>query len=221
MRTGIATFVAAAVVLTALAGCGGGSEMTTTRPFQPHATLRAIGGTKRTAKPDLVLEVQTRPGDVNIRSARVELPPVLLVDATSIAGLCARRELESKHCAGQKPLGTSRVISSAFGKPLSGPVYVVSGPGRQFHLAYVLGGPLHLLLEGAVETKGGRITAGVEEVPNTPMKSFGLTISGGPSGYLVLDRDICSGSPMATATFTSQEGQTDEEQIPLLAECGS
>lgn len=222
MRTGKAKLLAAALAATLVlvAGCGGGSETTATMPFEPQATLHAIGGTRRPAKPDLVLTVQTRPGDANISSAHVELPPVALVDATSIRSICGRKELESSRCAGKQSLGTSRVVSPSLARPLTGPVYVVSGPGRQFHLAYVLGGPLHLLLEGKIESKGGRIAAGVEEVPDTPMKSFELRIAGGKSGYLVLDRDICHGNPTATATFTSQEGQTHEEQVPLLAECG-
>jgi hypothetical protein len=204
-----------------LGGCGGGSGSTSTEaPFSPRAALTVIGGTTRTSKPDIVLKVLTRPGDANIRSAKVELPPVALVDAEAIRRLCARSELESKNCAGRQSLGTSTVVSPSFGKPLHGPVYVVSSPAGKFDLAYVLGGPTDLLLEGKVQSEGGRIGAGIENVPDTPIESFELKIAGGPSGYLVLDRDICHGKPTATVTYSSQEGQTDEEKVPLTAECG-
>jgi hypothetical protein len=64
------------------------------------------------------------------------------------------------------------------------------------------------------------MTAGVEDVPDTPLESFELTIAGGRSGYLILSRDLCQGKPMATASFTSQDGQSRQEEIPLLASCG-
>lgn len=217
--------LAIALLVTAalLGGCGGGSDSTSTEasaPFAPRATLKVVGGTTRTSKPDIVLEVTTRPGDANIRSAKVELPPVALVDAESIRRLCARSELESKNCAGRQSLGTSTVVSPAFGEPLRGPVYVVSDPAGRFDLAYVLSGPTSLVLEGKVQSEGGRIGAGIENVPDTPIKTFELKIAGGEHGYLVLDRDICRGKPMATVAYTSQDGQSDEEKVPLTAECG-
>lgn len=213
----------AAAALPLLAGCGGGGgggETTPQKPFRPAATLRVVGGTTRTAKPEWVLLVKTRPGDANILSAQILLPPVALVDALAVRGLCARSELKSDRCAGKQRLGSSRVVTPASDRPLSGPVYVVSGPGRQLHLAYVLGGPTSLLLEGLVENQPNRIGASVEEVPDTAMTSFELRIAGGSSGYLVLSRDICHGKPMADAMFTGQEGQTYREEVPLQAECG-
>ena len=216
--------VAAFGPLVLLAGCGSGggsdSTATATASFVPKATLRAVGGTTRPAKPEIVLRVEPRPGDANIRSAKVVLPPVALVDAEAIRRLCGRSELESDNCAGRQSLGTSTVVSPALGKPLTGPVYVVSGPGSTFHLAYVLGGPTNLVLEGTVASTSGRVGAGIENVPDTPLRSFELKIAGGESGYLVLDRDICHGRPMGTVTYKSQEGQTYEELIPLQANCG-
>jgi hypothetical protein len=201
-------------------GCGGGGSTTASEPFQPQATLRAVGGTVRTEKPSFVLHVVTRPGDANIRSVAVTLPKVVLVDATAIRELCTKPDLKSKRCAGSQPLGFARVISPAFQGALSGPVYAVAGFGALPHLAYVLHGPADVLLQGRVVSTGGRIQAGVDDVPDTPVKSFELTIEGGKSGYLVLTRDICAGEFAADGRFTSHEGQVHEEEIPLQASCG-
>ena len=207
----------------AIAGCGGGSDTTSSsKPFAPQASLRAIGGTVRTDKPDLVIDVAMRSGDANIRSVAVNLPPVLLVDPTALGGVCGQGELETDECAGQRPVGSARAVSPAYGEPLAGPVYAVSGGGGNGlpRLAYLLSGPADILLYGRVVSKGGRIQAGVEDVPDTPLKSFQLRIAGGKPGYLILSRDICAAEAVADGTFTSQDGQVHREKIPLEADCG-
>jgi hypothetical protein len=212
---------AALVAALALAGCGGGSDTgTSSEPFQPQASLTAVGGTARTEKPAFVMQVVPRPGDPNIRSVAVTLPPVVLVDPTAIRQLCTRKELKSDRCAGHQRVGFARVVSPVYPKPLSGPVYAVSGYGALPHLAYVLGGPANVLLEGRIVSKRGRIQAGADDLPDTPVRSFELTIDGGSGGYLVLSRDICHGNPTADATFRSQDGQVNEQEISLTAECG-
>lgn len=204
----------------AAAGCGGGSgTSTSSEPFQPQASLKAVGGTARTEKPAFVVDVAPRPGDPNIRSVAVTLPPVVLVDPTAIRQLCTRKDLKADRCAGHQRVGFARVRSPAYPAPLSGPVYAVSGYGALPHLAYVLGGPAEVLLEGRIVSTHGRIQAGADDIPDAPVKSFELTIDGGKGGYLVLSRDLCHGNPTADATFRSQEGQVHEEEIPLTAEC--
>jgi hypothetical protein len=204
----------------ALAGCGGGSETSTpSTPFRPKASLRAVGGTNRSAKPDLVLHVVTRPGDANIRSLAVNLPPVVLVDTTAIGAICSEREWKSNRCAGRQRLGFANVVSPAYKGGLSGPVYAVGGSGPLPHLAYLLHGPPEIVLEGRVVSQGGRIQAGVEDLPDVPLEEFEFTLQGGKHGYLVLSTDICRGQPTAEAKFTSQEGHAIKETLPLRAEC--
>jgi hypothetical protein len=219
----ISSSLGVALVSAALfAGCGGGGDSESTAastPFAPHATLAAVGGTQRTDKPEIVMRVLARPGDANIRSVAVDLPPVVLVDTGAI-DICAKSELESDECAGHSPLGKARVLSPAFEGALTGPVYVVSGSGRLPGLVYLLSGPSSVTLRGKVISKDGRIQAGVDDVPNTPLESFELTIDGGKSGYLVLSTNICQGEPVADGVFTSQDGQTHEQKVPLEAECG-
>jgi hypothetical protein len=211
--------LASAIVI---AGCGGSDSTTSSQPFAPQASLRAIGGTARTDKPELVIHVDARPGDANIRAVAVDLPPVLLVDPTALAGVCAQHALESNDCAGKRRVGSARAVSPAYDEPLAGPVYAVSGGGGSGlpRLAYVLSGPADLLLYGKVVSKGGRIQAGVEDVPDTPLKSFELRIAGGKPGYLILSRDICKADAVADGTFTGQGGQVHREKVPLEADCG-
>lgn len=205
------------------AGCGGGEDESEEPPaaFQPQATLTAIGGTTRTEKPELVLRVEARRGDANIRSAAVTLPSAFLVDQTAIRNLCSERELEAKDCSGRKRIGVARVASPAFNGALVGPVYPVSGSGGLPRLAYVLEGPATILLRGRIEVEGARIKAGVEDVPDVPLDTFVLRIDGGAPGYLVISRDICRNETSADVSFTSQGDETFEQTIPLRADCGS
>jgi hypothetical protein len=212
-------FIAAFVAAIALGGCGGSSE--SSQPFAPEVSLRAVGGTAHADKPAIVLRVQTRPGDANIRSALINLPPVVFVDPTALRDFCSESQLTADRCAGRKRLGAARAVSSAYGRPLAGPVFPVTGSGRLPRLAYVLkSGPATVVLRGKVLSHGGRIGASIEDIPDTPLKSFVLTIAGGKPGYLILSRDICRNKLPGEAVFTGQEGETYERKVPLEADCG-
>jgi hypothetical protein len=212
----------AALALSLLAGCGGDSEEeSAAEPFEPQASITAIGGTARTDKPELVTRVEARPGDSGIRSAAVTLPSAFLVDQTQIRNLCSESELRADECAGRKPMGSARVVSPVFEEALKGPVYAVSGSGGLPRLAYVLGGPAEFLLRGRIVVRGARIEATLDDAPNTPLETFELTIDGGAPGYLVLSRDICRSETPADVSFTSQSGETSKQQIPLAADCGA
>jgi len=221
-RTAIFSLLGALSCAALLGGCGGDSGTTTsTGPFAPNATLKAVGGTVRTDKPRLEIRVEARPGDENIRSVAVNLPPVVLVDTTAIGKICSESELNTDECAGSHKLGSARVVSPAYDGALSGPVFLVSGSGPLPGLAYLLSGPADVLLRGRVVSRDGRIQAGVDDVPDTPIETFELTIDGGRSGYLVLSRNICRADAVADGTFVSQGGQTYRQKIPLEAECGT
>ncbi|HEU5142014.1 MAG TPA: hypothetical protein VFU04_02540 [Solirubrobacterales bacterium] len=216
-------FLAAIAASIVAAGCGddGDNADREATPFEPQATLTAIGGTERTAKPEIVLRVEARPGDANIRSAKLTLPAAFIVDSEALSRLCSERELEVKRCAGRQPMGSARVVSPAYSKPLSGPVYAVTGSGGLPRLAFVLRGPVELLLRGRIAVQGVRLQASVEDVPNTPLESFELRLSGGPNGYLVLSRDVCGAPVSGDVSFVSQEGETLDRRLPLQADCGS
>jgi hypothetical protein len=203
-----------------LAGCGSSSETReTATPFSPRATLTAIGGTARTEKPEVLLRVEARPGDAAIRSASVTLPASFLVDQTALGNLCSERELEADDCAGRKRMGVARVLSPLYDEALAGPVYAVSGSGGLPRLAFVLGGPAEVLLRGRIAVQGSRLRASVEDVPETPIRSFELRIDGGPPGYLIVSRDLCRSEAMADVAFTGQGGEDSAQQIPLGVDC--
>src|SRR5665811_2209708 len=197
----------AAALLSALlvVGCGGdsGDEESAAEAFAPRVSIEAVGGTERTDKPEIVIRVATRPGDANIRAAAITLPNAVLADQAALGNLCSESELEDDRCAGRQRMGTARAVSPAYGTPLSGPVYAVSGSGGLPRPAYVLsGGGAELLLRGRLDVVGQRIQATVDDVPDIPLETFGLTLDGGKPGYLVLSRDICANPAVADVRLT-------------------
>lgn len=217
-RAGAAALLVAALPIV---GCGGsGSEESRAEPFAPGVSIEAVGGTARTDKPRFVVRVKPRPRDPNIRSAAIAFPHAVLADQTALGNLCSERELRDDRCAGRQRMGTARAVSPAYGVPLTGPVYAVSGSGGLPRPAYVLsGGGAELLLRGRIDVIGQRIQASVEDVPNLRLETFQLTLDGGKPGYLVLSRDICRTPAVAAATFTSQSGENDAQRVPIQAEC--
>ena len=204
-----------------IAGCGDSESEESSEPFKPSASLTAVGGTVRADKPEFVIRVESRAGDANIRSATVTLPAVVFVDQAAIGNLCSRSDLEADDCAGHPRMGVARVVSPAYDGVLKGPVYAVSGYGGLPHLAYVLDGPAKIQLHGRILTKGARLQAGIEEVPNTPLDTFEFRIDGGKDGYLVLSRDICRTEYLADLDFEGQSGETYTGQTTLQADCSS
>lgn len=221
MRPRTTSIIVALALAAFAAGCGGGSSEPS-KPFSPQASLRALGGTVRTDKPAFILNVKTRTGDANIRSVAVTLPPVALVDATAVGNFCSEGDLDSDDCAGKQRLGVARAFSPAYDGPIAGPVFAVTGSGRLPRLAYLLEGPIDIVLRGKVISEGGRVGASVEDLPDTALESFELAVDGGENGYLVLSRNICGAKVApAEAVFTSQEGATLKRKVPLKADCGS
>jgi hypothetical protein len=214
--------VAMLVVALLLAGCGGDSgDEESPEAFEPRVSIEAVGGTERTDKPEIVIRVVPRPGDANIRSAAITLPTAVLADQAALGNLCSESELRDDRCAGRQRMGTARAISPAYGAPLTGPVYAVSGSGGLPRPAYVLsGGGAELLLRGRIDVVGQRIQATVDDVPDIALDAFRLNLDGGKPGYLVLSRDICRTPAVADVRLTSQEGESVKHRAPIEADCG-
>ena len=145
----------------------------------------------------------------------------MLADQAALGNLCSESELRDDRCAGRERMGTARAVSPAYGAPLTGPVYAVSGSGGLPRPAYVLsGGGAELLLRGEINVVGQRIQATVEDVPDIPLEAFRLTLDGGEPGYLVLSRDICATPAFVDLDFTAQDGEISAQRERIEADCG-
>ena len=71
-------------------------------------SITQLGGHKATSRskdPSLAIELNTRPGDANIKSIAVTLPKAFEIDQRHLGNICDRTELASDQCAGRQAIG--------------------------------------------------------------------------------------------------------------------
>jgi hypothetical protein len=191
--------------------------------FSPKMTIAQLGGHKATARskdPSLAIELNTRPGDANIKSLTVTLPKAFEIDQRHLGNICDRAELASDHCVGRQPIGEATTNTPLLEAPLKGPVYAVSGFGLLPHLAFILNGQVTLTPEAeSSSVKGGRLKTVVPVIPDAPIGNFRFTLFGGSQGYLSNTQSLCSAPTLSTIEFNAQNGKTLTQQVKTKTAC--
>jgi hypothetical protein len=191
--------------------------------FKPKMTIRQAGGrkgTRRSSNPELLLNLNTRPGDANVKSVSVTLSNAFEIDQRHLGNICSEKELAATQCAGRTPIGKASTTTPLLDQPLSGPVYAVSGSGGLPRLAFVLNGQVNLMPRGDADTvKGGRLKTTVPVVPDAPIGHFHLTVFGGKHGYLANTRSLCAHAPIAQIAYKGQNGKAYSQKVKVKARC--
>ena len=193
-------------------------------PFEPRMTITQLGGhkaTQRSKDPSLAIELNTLPGDANIKSIAVTLPKAFEIDQRHLGNICDRAELASDRCAGRQPIGEAVTNTPLLEAPLKGPVYAVSGYGVLPHLAFILDGQVMLIPEAESSTLGatGRLKTVVPVVPDAPIGNFRFTLFGGTQGYLANTQNLCRTPTISTIEFVAQNGKTETQQVKTKTAC--
>jgi hypothetical protein len=161
--------------------------------FKPKLSLRLKGGTKRGDHPSLRVVVKPRPGDANIASTQVTLPPSLFLDQTRIKSICTRVQFAAQHCPPESIYGHAKAITPLLGVPLEGPVYLRSSENTLPDLVFALKGQgIEIDLAGRIDSVKGGIRGSFETIPDAPVSSFSLTMDGGKQGILVDAANLCA-----------------------------
>jgi hypothetical protein len=192
-------------------------------PFRPSMTVRQLGGrkgTRRASNPGLQLDLRTRHGDANIRSLSVTLSNAFEIDQRHLGNICSEKELAETECKGRTPIGKAMTMTPLLDRPLSGPVYAVSGGGGLPRLAFILKGQVKLVPRAETTTTGGgRLKTTAPVVPDAPIGHFRLIVFGGKHGYLVNTRDICRRTPLVNVAFAGQNRKTEAQRIKVRTAC--
>jgi hypothetical protein len=196
-----------------------------TLPFGPRMTIRQLGGHKQTARskdPSVRFDLDTRPGDANLKSVAVTLPKAFAIDQRHLGNICSKAELAATRCAGRAAIGTVSVETPLLDQPLQGTAYAVSGYGKLPHLAFILGGQVTLIPEAeSSSVKGGHLKTVVPIIPDAPIGKFHLTLFGGKRGYLTNTRGLCSSSAVTTVEYIAQNGKKRTRRVTAKTACGS
>jgi hypothetical protein len=192
--------------------------------FKPRMTIQQLGtrkSTRRAANPRLRFDLNTRPGDANIKSLSVTLSSAFEIDQRHLGNICSEKELTEKQCAGRTPIGQATTTTPLLDQPLAGPVYAVSGSGGLPRVAFILNGQVNLVPRAdTVTANGGRLQTTVPVVPDAPIGHFRLNVFGGKTGYLINTRDICVHTPVIQVAYMGQNGKTRTESVKVKAACG-
>ncbi len=164
--------------------------------FEPKIALRLKGGTKRGKYPSLTATVSPRPGDANIGTAQVTLPPTIFLAQNHIDTICSRSQSAAGKCPPGSIYGSARAVTPLMDEPLEGPVYLRASDNKLPDLvAQITGRGVRIDVVGRIDSKNGGMRASYETLPDAPVTKFTLTLDGGRKhGLLVNSDNACKGA---------------------------
>jgi hypothetical protein len=182
-----------------------------------------------------VAAVLTQPaGQANLKRVQVSLPLSLALDPDNAQALCEFTDGSKVDpvCPAGSIVGHASARTPILGQPLTGPVYFVKNvrtdakTGRQIKtlpkLVIPLTGPngLRINLVGTSGVVSNHLVTTFENIPDAPVSSFALNITGGKHGILVISgTDICKATQKATRQVDGQNGKTADATITLSTPC--
>jgi hypothetical protein len=188
--------------------------------FKPKLHTRLFGGKSTTTRgqhPKLRAILEAREGDANVLRSALALPHALFLDQGNIRTVCTRPQLASGTCPKAAIYGHAQAKSPLLGKPLRGPVYLVSSNHELPDLLADLRGQVNIQVRGVISSKNGGIKTVFNNLPDVPVKKFILRMEGGKKkGLLVNSRGLCKGSLSSVMSMKGQNGKKiKNNHLPL------
>jgi len=188
--------------------------------FRPRIALRLKGGTKRGDYPSLRVTVRPRPGEANIASSQVRLPPSLFLDQSRIRTICTRTQFAADRCPPGSVYGHVRAFTPLLGAPMEGPAYLRSSSHTLPDLVFALRGQgIEVDVEGHIDSFRGGIRGSFPTIPDAPVSKFVLKMNGGKRGVLVNAENVCKSRQLATARFVGHANRGWRLHPELRADC--
>jgi hypothetical protein len=207
-------------------------------PFAPRLGLALSGKGQNTdgRHPALVATLAQRRQDANPKGVKVTLPASLALDPANSRHVCDYDAARAVHggavpCPASTRVGTASVVTPLLSKPLTGSVYLVQGvrfsrSGARIRtlptLLIPLRGDVALDLRASTEVDGhGRLVTAFSSIPDAPVTSFRLAITGGSKGILVVTdhQDVCHGTQTAATVMDAQSGRRVAKDVTVRPPC--
>lgn len=199
-------------------------------------SLTGKGKTKSGNHPTLLANLTTKSGQANIDLAKVTLPLSLALDPNNSKVVCPFATAKAVHggavgCKAKTVVGKVTATTPLLSRPLTGKVYLVQGirvsHGHQIRtlptLLIPLRGQIALDLRASTSVNGsGALVNTFSNVPDVPVSSFKLQITGGSKGLLVITgrgRNICNSAQTSAATLNAHSGKQENMSIKLATPC--
>jgi hypothetical protein len=182
--------------------------------FKPRLSLRLRGGTKRASHPSFRAVLRSRPGQANIRSASVRLPPAIFLAQEHLREVCTRAQFAAgggggAGCPAASIYGEARAWTPLLEAPLEGNAYIRSSNNPVPDLVLSLEGHgLTVVLEGRIDSVKGGLRGSFEDLPDAPLEKFVMTLPGGKHGLLSVAEDLCAHRRRANSRWVAQSNAT-------------
>jgi hypothetical protein len=178
--------------------------------FRPRLSLRLRGGTRRGTFPSLRVEVRPSPGDANIASAQVALPPSVFLAQEHIGTICTRVQEARAACPPESVYGWAQASTPLLSEPLEGPVFLRSSDNLLPDLVASLRGGgigIRVDLDGRIDSHKGGLRGTFSGIPDAPVSRFVMSLRGGRHGLLVNAANLCTRRQLANARFVGHAGR--------------
>ncbi|HKG03288.1 MAG TPA: hypothetical protein VKB03_08900 [Conexibacter sp.] len=197
--------------------------------FKPRMTMR-VGGRGHTHRgqtsPFTTTLTMPQRNQANLRLVRVTLPQTINARLNTINDACTRAEFEGdvRKCAHAKA-GSAVASTPLLRAPLKGTVYFVKNGHPIPDLFVALRGEVDFDLIGRVSIPGGkRLATTFDAAPDVPIRSFKLSLLGGPTTASIgAAANLCSASSRrakAEVDYIGQNGKVRQvDQALEVAGC--
>jgi hypothetical protein len=188
--------------------------------FRPRIALSLKGKAKRGDHPGLRVVVRPRPGDANIASSQVTLPPSIFLDQGRIDTICSKVQFAADRCPSGSVYGHVRAFTPLLEAPMEGPAYLRSSNHRLPDLVFALRGHgIEVDVAGRIDSFRGGIRGSFPTIPDAPVSKFVLKLKAGARGLLVAAENLCNEPQLARARFVGHANRGWRIRPALKAEC--
>jgi hypothetical protein len=196
-------------------------------------TLSGKGQTTDGKHPAVSALLTQAAGESNLKKAKVTLPLTLALDPDNAEsdGLCSFIEgsKDDPKCPASSVVGQATAVTPILNEPLTGPVYFTKNvrkdpkSGREIRTLPKLVIPLRgngilLTLTGTSNVVKDRLVTTFDLIPDAPVSSFKLNITGGKKGILVISgdkADICKSNQIAEQEIDGQNAKQADTDITI------
>jgi hypothetical protein len=205
----------------------------TSLPLEPglKIDLTGKGQTTDNKHPALVARLRPNDGDANLEQVKAILPLSLALDPDNANGLCEPTAAAQDKCPSASIVGRAKAVS-VLHQPLESPVYFVRGERKDRKTGRIIKTLPKLFIPLKGEGVKVNVNASSEvpddehlvttfnNLPDVPLESFDLTITGGAHGILVVSgANICKANQITTLQYTGQNGKEREEDVSMGTPC--
>lgn len=190
--------------------------------FRPALSLAVKGKPHRGGYQQLRVTVTPRPGDANISSAAVTLPPSLFLAQNHIRTICTKGQSASDSCPAGAIVGSAEARTPLLSDAMAGPVYLRSSDNPLPDLVTVLHGTggLRIVLECRIDTYRSGLRGRCEGLPDAPVTRFTMTIFGGRKrGILQSAANLCRSPEEGIARLIGQADLGQATKPRLAVRC--